>query len=224
MPDADIYQALCKERHYQLQQAACQQAQKDLQQLRLVMAQVREYKAGIPLRLLLLFYIIKSRGRLERQDNTAASINRPALQELSGGIFLHPMRRICHKNLILLYLIDHNEVPLLPVCNTGKWGGLHQVLKCEFKPYRLQAQLLRSLTQRQEAGAHPVRVHHVPQVLQGEAFAIIFTDHPQAGGAAVHLIVLLVKWESPEHSYMNCSLSCMSNLFLSVVFLHPGHL
>ena len=226
--DAEVHHALRQEGQHQLYPAAQQQPQQQLPHQLPVGFQVRVHKGeALPVHLPLVAVVllrVKLRGRLQQQRHPRVQPvllrAEPAAAELRPRISQLPRSRVGHPHLPSVHLVHHYKVLLVPVHNAGQ-GRLPQPAVVHLHADAPQPYLLRRLADAQHR--HPLTGQETlfPQPLQRVAFAIVRRHHAQAGGAAVHLVVLYVVGKS-FHFAIKLSNVCISSLprkFLAMIRL-----
>ena len=90
---------------------------------------------------------------------------------------------------------------LFPVYDAGQ-RGFNQLLEGDMHADGAEADALGGGADAEHAHPLPPDKTLLPERLQRVVLAIVLSYHPQAGGAAVHGVELVVIWERFTHNYI----------------------
>ena len=117
----------------------------------------------------------------------------PVVFEFLFGIGHKPLSRIGNiEFLVILYFVEDDKMVLAPMQNAGQ-GGLGQLLHGSPSANGMQPQLVCRFADAQHGYAFGGGKTVTGKRFQGILFSVVFAYHLQAGDAALHAVVLLVK-------------------------------
>ena len=205
--DAPIDHRLRQEREYQLEDAAQQHPQQQLHYLAAIGLQVLEEEAqALPLALTFLPALPEVHTGNHEQRHAAVlathSGAEPAAHELLLGVAQLLRGGVGDVEAVPAaavspHLVADHEVVLVPVQDAGKGGVMGELLHGDTHAQGAEAQVLGGLADAKHRHAVPRDVAMQAQHLSRVLPAIVAGDHAQRGGATVHLVELLVMWETP---------------------------
>lgn len=208
--DTVIDDSLGEEGEDELEQRAEQHPEKELHDEFLVGFEILQHEAEFGLVLLLVLRAIEIRGRFQQQGHALVLSFRlsaePPRQEFLYGEFDFPLSRVRHEDgtdilvsfLLRPYVVHHHKMVLSPVYDAGQ-GCLTQLLKRYMHADGAEADAFGCGADTKHTHALASDEAFLPERLQRVVLAIMLSYHPQAGGAAIHGIELVIIGERMGH-------------------------
>ena len=202
--DTGVHYGLGDERQYQADDAGHEHRQEYLHDERLVRAQIAEDVAEAELLLFVSLLLVELGSRLQHQGYAVGVCRygiftfivfpclKPGPEERLLGIGQESGCGIGHLDHIsaasLPYLIDHHEVPLVPVDDARQRHLVAELLPGDLHARRTEADALCCIAYPQHR--HPLAgdVASLAEVLETVAPAVMPRNHTQARRAAVHRV------------------------------------
>jgi hypothetical protein len=193
--DPDIDNGLSEERNNQLQQTAEQQSQKQLENQIFVRFQISKEKRKSFAVDFLIFQSIKvGRGFQQQNDSFVFAVffgAEPTVAKFLFGVFEFSGGGVGDKKGLpfAVYFIEYDEMVLIPVDNAGQWG-FFQLIEREPRTDGSETYILGGFGDTEHGNAFTGNMRFFSETFERIDAPVMGGDHAEAGGAAVHGVVL----------------------------------